>query len=157
MVGVGSVTGLLAKVPLVGDVLGRFVIRGWVRRLRIFGVDRAHIALAAERDAVVHLIQEVGFRKWSRYWHYGRTQISLTTRLFVEQVYSDLGDPWSQLITGFGPIKKIKGISMLASEKRRREKSAFKPSKRILQSATSLRRVRRQRAAKQKKQHFHGR
>jgi len=153
----GSIAGLVKQIPGFGRIATSHALRRWARELRLFGVVRQANIFSAERDAVVDLIEESGFRQWAKFWHYGRTQISLTTRLFIEQIYSDLGEPWSQLITGFGPIKKIQGIGMLASESRRRAAPLLGGSKRIPQSATRLRNIRRQRAAKVKRQHFHGR
>ena len=52
-------------------------------------------------------LRSIGFRKWASFWHLGRQMIDLQTRLMLEQVYSDMGKPWSDLITGFGPLARI--------------------------------------------------
>ena len=79
------------------------MIHVWVKRLsRTIRLDTAGLVGAAQ--AVADLLEDMGFGRWARYWHYGRSTISLQHRLFVEQVYSDLGEPWSKLVTGFGSI-----------------------------------------------------
>lgn len=92
------------RIPGIGTIFSSVSVRAWVVELRAFGIGRLSRALDHEATAVKKLLLETKFLKWARFWHYGRTQISLQMRLFVEQVYSDLGEPWSDLVTGFGPI-----------------------------------------------------
>lgn len=111
--------GIAKKIPGFGAIVSVVDVRRWVSLLRRIGVDRLTAGYLAEARALKDLMLETGFRKWAKFWHYGRTQISLQMRLFSEQVYSDLGDPWSSMITGFGPMTK-KVISPKVLEKERR-------------------------------------
>ena len=78
-------------------------IHAWILRLRNT-VDHDSRLLIGAAQALADLIENIGWKRWARYWHYGRSTISLQHRLFAEQVYSDLGEPWSRLVTGFGAI-----------------------------------------------------
>ncbi len=98
---------IAGKIPGIGTITSLVGIRAWVIELRAFGISRYTDGLAAEARALKGLMKETGFKEWARFWHYGRTTIPLTKRLFAEQVFSDLGKPWSQLVTGFGPIRGI--------------------------------------------------
>ena len=113
--------GIASQIPGIGTLGAVTRIRRWIHEFRAFGFDRMDSAVHAERDSAVHLIKEVGFRKWARFWHYGRTLIDLQSRLFFEQIYSDLGKPWSDLVTGFGPVTAIViSPKVLAREKKAR-------------------------------------
>ena len=69
--------------------------------------DRYSSATNAAGDNVKAILKKIGIRRWSRFWHYGRQLIPLQHRLLIEQVYSDLGEPWSQFLTGFGPLTDL--------------------------------------------------
>ncbi len=103
----GKGAAIAHKIPGFGAILAFTDVRRWVSLMRRIGVERATLGFHAEADALKGLMKEIGFRKWAKFWHYGRTQISLQVRLFVEQVYSDLGKPWSDMITGFGPLTEV--------------------------------------------------
>ena len=66
--------------------------------------DRYDSATSAAGDNVKAVLKKIGFRRWEHFWHYGRQLIPLQHRLLIEQVYSDLGSPWSDLVTGFGAL-----------------------------------------------------
>ena len=109
---------LASKIPGLGPIIDVLSVRRWVRFLRNLGIERYTRGFTAEANALKALMKETGFRKWAKFWHYGRTQISLQMRLFAEQVYSDLGEPWSSMITGFGPMtKKVISPKVLAKER----------------------------------------
>lgn len=121
--------GSLARsIPGVGTLLGATSVRRWVAELRTFGIKRLADGYVAEAGALKDLMKETGIREWARFWHYGRTQISLQMRLFAEQVYSDLGKPWSDLVTGFGPLKGL--IIPRSKASRESEQAKFKGFKR---------------------------
>lgn len=45
-----------------------------------------------------------GFEDFKRRWKYGRCCIDLQSRLMVEQILFELGNPWRSLVSGFGPL-----------------------------------------------------
>ena len=104
------------KIPGIGTILSAVGIRAWVTELRTFGISRLTSGYNAEAQSLKDLMKETGILKWARFWHYGRTQIPLTKRLFAEQVFSDLGKPWSDLITGFGPIVQERALKEAAPQ-----------------------------------------
>ncbi len=99
--------GLARKVPGLGTILGHVGVRAWVAELKAFGLSRLIDAQVAESNALKTFSRDEGFDRIAAWWHYGRTQISLQMRLYAEQVFSDMGKPWSDLISGFGPIRGI--------------------------------------------------
>ena len=116
------------KIPGIGTILSAVGIRAWVAELRAFGISRLTDGYNTEAAALKHLMTETGFIRWARFWHYGRTQIPLTKRLFAEQVFSDLGKPWSDLVTGFGVLGKGEEQRKLTKkEALRREASRARP------------------------------
>ena len=122
--------GLAGRVPGIGTISGAVGIRAWVLELRAFGLSRLTRAYSAEARSLKVLMKETGFLKWADFWHYGRTQIPLTKRLFCEQVFSDMGGRWSSLITGFGPLGKglRKEAAELTSAESRRRRTARQKS-----------------------------
>ena len=104
--------GGVGRIPVVSsflDIATRLAeIRGYLEYLR-GKFDRDRVALLNLADEVRFFLQGVGFREWSEYWHIGRQLISLQHRLLFEQVYSDMGEPWSKLVTGFGTIESAPG------------------------------------------------
>ena len=104
----------LARIPGVSafiDIVKAIgELRGYLRYLST-NLDRDTNALVLTAFEVKTFLRRVGIRKWSEYWHYGRQLISLQHRLFYEQVYSDMGEPWSELVTGFGPLRALDGGS----------------------------------------------
>ena len=101
--------GSLLRIPGVSsfvDIVKAVAeIRGWLHHLRA-NLKRDTDGLQTTADELKKFLLKVGIQKWGRYWHYGRQLISLQHRLFVEQVYSDLGGEWGKFVTGFGPIEK---------------------------------------------------
>ncbi len=108
MAAIGSQLGKFARIPGISsfvDIAGAIAeLRGWLAYLRS-NLKRDTSALLTTADEIKGFIRSVGIDRWSRYWHYGRQLISLQHRLFVEQIYSDLGGEWAKLVTGFGPLK----------------------------------------------------
>lgn len=49
-------------------------------------------------------VQRGDFDGFKAKWKWARTVINLQTRLLVEQVLFDFGNPWKSLVTGFGSI-----------------------------------------------------
>ena len=118
------------KIPLVSTVLGAVSVRRWVAELRRWGIGRLTRGYDAEANSLKVLMKETGFRKWAKFWHYGRTQISLQMRLFAEQVYSDKGFPWSELVTGFGPLTEVVMDPEVRAREIRARSTAIQKSKR---------------------------
>ena len=108
--GLGSGITKLIRVPGVSAFVDLAeaiaAVRGWLHHLR-GNLRRDTDALLTTTDEVKTYLREVGFARFNRYWHYGRQLISLQHRLLVEQVFSDLGPPWSEFVTGFGVLKGI--------------------------------------------------
>ena len=130
--------GIARKIPGVGTVLGAHVVRTWVTQLRAWGIARLSRGYAAEASSLKTLMKETGIVRWADFWHYGRTQISLQMRLFAEQVYSDMGPPWSDLITGFGPItKSIRSEATTATKRERDKRDRQKTIKRNKQRSSN--------------------
>ena len=128
---------LARKIPGVGTILSSLGVRRWVAELRRWGISRLSRAMAAEAASLKTLMIETGIVRWADFWHYGRTQISLQMRLFAEQVYSDMGPPWSDLITGFGPItKSIRAEATSATKREREQRDRQKTIKRNKQRAS---------------------
>ena len=53
------------------------------------------------RDAV----RAVGYERFARLWIPWRLMVSLQVRLFVETVLFSMGKPWSELVSGFKPLR----------------------------------------------------
>ena len=53
------------------------------------------------RDAA----EKVGYRRFARLWIPWRLLVSLQVRLFVETVMFSMGKPWSELVSGFKPLR----------------------------------------------------
>lgn len=130
--------GLARRIPGVSTLVSITSVRIWVAELRAFGLGRLTDGLRAERDSLVQLMDDTGFEKWARFWHYGRTMIPLTMRLFCEQVFSDRGKPWSELVTGFGPIRGIINRAEIARI-RKQETAKFTGFKRTKSTYSSER------------------
>ena len=69
-------------------------------------IDSYHALLTDFQKETETTLRSIGYRRWSEFWHIGRQMIGLQQRLLIEQVYSDMGKPWSDLITGFGPLAR---------------------------------------------------
>ena len=52
-------------------------------------------------------LRSIGYAKFRRYWRVGRLLVGLQTRLFVEEVMTFMGRPWSDLKTGFDTISSV--------------------------------------------------
>ncbi len=111
MAAIGSQLAKLVRIPGVFafvDIVNAVAeIRGWLAHLRS-NLRRDTDGLLTTADEIKVYLKSVGIDRWSRYWHYGRQLISLQHRLFLEQVFSDLGGEWGELVTGFGPLKRAK-------------------------------------------------
>ncbi len=46
-----------------------------------------------------------GIRKFREYWVPRRLSVSLPVRLYVEAVLFSMGSPWSDLVSGFKPLR----------------------------------------------------
>ncbi len=53
------------------------------------------------RDACLKL----GIRRFKRLWIPWRLMVSLQVRLFVETVLFSMDEPWSELVSGFKPLR----------------------------------------------------
>lgn len=51
-----------------------------------------------------HLGEQYMYEQVRQNWAYVRTVISLQLRIVIEQIFWDMGKPWSQLVTGFKPV-----------------------------------------------------
>ncbi len=104
----------LIRIPYVGSFvdLANAIsgIRQWLHHLRGY-LKRDTDALLTTADEIKTYLNEVGYERWGRYWHYGRQLISLQHRLLVEQIFSDMGEPWSELVTGFGALPGLVSIT----------------------------------------------
>lgn len=101
----GSIaSGLTGRIPNIPVVVGE--LRVWLDLTRR-GIDAAVAALDGLVQETTRTLKSIGFQKWAKYWHVGRQLISLQQRLLLEQIYSDMGEPWSDLITGFGPLARV--------------------------------------------------
>lgn len=58
----------------------------------------------AERE-FIKVIKMTTPIRWARRWLWVRNWLPLQLRLFIEQIFWRLGEPYLRLITGFGPIK----------------------------------------------------
>lgn len=93
------------------------------------GLTRNYWSVAEHAKRV---LKKYGFPKFSKFWHYGRQMIPLQSRLFMEQVFSDMGGAWASLITGFGPVTKYTPspkVLLREREARSKQKSKRKPTK----------------------------
>lgn len=102
-------------MPIHGRLPGILGVTAYALKLR--GVV-ASIANDYSRNRMADLLSsvaaefsrvcdKVGFVKMVRFWTYYRLTADLQARLFFEQVFSNKGPPWSNLVTGFGPIRKL--------------------------------------------------
>ena len=48
---------------------------------------------------------KAGFKSFGSYWVARRLTVSLQVRLFVEAVMFSMGKPWSELVSGFKPLR----------------------------------------------------
>ena len=102
----------LAKIPYASDVAGVLIpvdlavaeLRQWFALVAGDRFNHNSQLLITAAKEIAEGLGRIGCGRWARFWHYGRQLVSLQQRLFLEQIYSDLGEPWSKLITGFGTI-----------------------------------------------------
>lgn len=106
LAGAGIAGNLLSGIPNIPLVVGKF--RAWMDLTRR-GIDASTDSLAGLAQETSKTLRSIGFKKWATYWHIGRQLIPLQHRLLMEQIYSDMGTPWSDLITGFGPLARVGG------------------------------------------------
>ena len=49
--------------------------------------------------------RSIGYERFERFWIPWRLMVSLQVRLFVETVLFSMGKPWSELVSGFKPLR----------------------------------------------------
>ncbi len=69
-------------------------------RIRTFN-DQASRRARKLADAM----SQRGFAKVSRFWKTRRLTVNLQLRLYVEAVLFSMGKPWSDLVSGFKPLR----------------------------------------------------
>lgn len=50
-------------------------------------------------------LDDLGYDRFRQFWVPGRLIVSLQLRLFVESVLFSMGKPWSDLVSGFKPLR----------------------------------------------------
>ena len=55
--------------------------------------------------ALANALRNLGVRRFRAYWILGRLQVDLQMRLWVETVLFSMGKPWSDLVSGFKPLR----------------------------------------------------
>ena len=70
------------------------------RAMRVF-TDQA----ASRGGRISRAARNAGIKKFSRYWIGRRLSVSLQVRLFVEAVLFSMDKPWSDLVSGFRPLR----------------------------------------------------
>ena len=61
--------------------------------------------LTAMGRSVRDAVRRLGIENFERFWIPGRLLVSLQIRLFVETVLFSMGKPWSELVSGFKPLR----------------------------------------------------
>ena len=108
-------------------------LRLWMRNVS-GKIDRYSQMLEDTSKEVSATLKTIGFVRWAGFWHIGRQLISLQQRLLLEQIYSDMGKPWSDLITGFGPLSRLGRVSFgeaIRTQRKSLRGSRFTPRARI--------------------------
>ena len=115
-------------------------ISGWLLSLK--AMDQIMSVTTPLWDNTQKALRHIGYPRFRKYWRVGRLLVGLQTRLFVEEVMTFMGRPWSDLKTGFDTISSVGESKTLAK--------AFKKWKPIGKSEAPLW-ARRRRAAKKSK------
>ena len=56
-------------------------------------------------------MKRIGYERFARFWIPYRLLVSLQLRLFVETVAFSMGKPWSNLVSGFKPLRmRLRGL-----------------------------------------------
>ncbi len=78
----------------------------WVKS----GLYGADLIVRRADDLVRHLrsLPRKEFYEFVRRWKYARQLVSLQIRLWIEQVFTDAGGHWEQLVTGFKSVRDVK-------------------------------------------------
>ena len=115
---IGALVSGIAGEPLA---LAIGQLRLWLRNVS-GKIDEFTRMLEDTQKETSATLKTIGFSRWARFWHIGRQLISLQQRLLLEQIYSDMGKPWSDLITGFGPLSGTDPVSFGEAVRRQRER-----------------------------------
>ena len=138
-----------AVVSGTGNVFGLTIavskLRLWMDLTRR-RIDSHNALLSGFAQETITTLRSIGFKKWAAFWHYGRQLISLQERLLLEQVYSDMGKPWSSLLTGFGPLARLsprrEEVDSAARYRARKEAEAKEVALQVTKRTTTYRRER---------------
>ena len=115
-------------------------ISGWLLSLK--AMDQILAVTDPLWENTEQALRSIGYAKFRKYWRVGRLLVGLQTRLFVEEVMTFMGKPWSQLKTGFDTISQQGEGSLSQREASRRRREDAQRSRRL----RDLRRVRRTRS-----------
>ncbi len=123
------ISSITSKIPTkLGMMVDFTAKRVTITNLVAHGRDLAGLYRRAASDVkdwvetykhVVHFFED---------WRWLRMNIDLQTRLFVEQVLTDMGEPWKAAVTGFAAMVR-KGEPV--GDRGRSERIPFKKSKRL--------------------------
>lgn len=72
--------------------------------LYLIGTPSFRDELASQAAIVDAKLKSIGFSTFRVAWESARQLISLQARLYLEQRFWNLGDPWRALVTGFKPV-----------------------------------------------------
>ena len=70
------------------------------RRLRTYNA-----AARARARSLAEAMSRSGYPKISEFWKTRRLTVNLQLRLYVEAVLFSMGQPWSDLVSGFKPLR----------------------------------------------------
>ncbi len=54
---------------------------------------------------IASALHRLGYGKFRSYWIIARLQVDLQMRLYVETILFSMGTPWSDLVSGFKPLR----------------------------------------------------
>lgn len=99
-------------------------ISGWILSLK--AVDQIMAVTTPLWNNTILALKSIGYPKFRLYWRVGRLLVGLQTRLFVEEVMTFMGKPWSNLKTGFDTISSVGegGLSQRDAAERKRQNDA---------------------------------
>lgn len=105
-------------------------ISGWLLSLK--AMDQIMEVTTPLWDNTRQALESIGYAKFRIYWRVGRLLVGLQTRLFVEEVMTFMGKPWSNLKTGFDSISQVaEGKGPSGPEKARRKRQDDAQAKRL--------------------------
>lgn len=97
-----------SRIPFLGHVARGLAIKRVVTELGNDTIRRRvtdlNLSVASQ---VSKAMDKAGYVEFARYWVYARLGVDLQTRLFIEQVASNKGKPWSDVVTGFGVLRMV--------------------------------------------------